>query len=41
MVVSWSGLMFERDQAPRAIDLRYTNGFAVNWPQNDSTRNDS
>jgi cell division protein FtsQ len=41
MVASWSGLMFERTEAPRQIDLRYTNGFAVNWPLANGTRNDS
>lgn len=29
---SWRSLMFEQDLPPVRIDLRYTNGFAVNWP---------
>jgi cell division protein FtsQ len=30
---SWAGLMQGRDMAPMAVDLRYTNGFAVRWPK--------
>ncbi len=29
---SWRGLMAERELPPARIDLRYTNGFAVRWP---------
>lgn len=29
---SWRGLMAERNLPPSRIDLRYTNGFAVRWP---------
>lgn len=30
---SWETLMSERDLPPAVVDLRYTNGFAVRWPQ--------
>jgi cell division protein FtsQ len=33
LLTSWEVLMAGREQAPRDIDLRYTNGFAVAWPQ--------
>lgn len=33
LVGSWSGLMSGKDMAPLAVDLRYTNGFAVRWPK--------
>jgi len=33
LVSSWSGLMTGKDMAPLAVDLRYTNGFAVRWPK--------
>ena len=33
LVGSWAGLMNDRDMAPLAVDLRYTNGFAVRWPK--------
>lgn len=32
LVKSWPGLMQGQDLAPLSIDLRYTNGFAVRWP---------
>jgi len=33
LLVSWDELMRDRPAPPRDIDLRYTNGFAVMWPQ--------
>lgn len=33
LVNSWPELMRDRDLAPMGIDLRYTNGFAVRWPE--------
>lgn len=32
LVKSWPGLMQGKDLPPLGIDLRYTNGFAVRWP---------
>lgn len=37
LVKSWPGLMQGKDLAPLAIDLRYTNGFAVRWPDIPTT----
>jgi len=34
LVSTWAGLMQGRELPPLSIDLRYTNGFAVLWPQN-------
>jgi cell division protein FtsQ len=34
LVSTWAGLMQGRDSPPVSVDLRYTNGFAVLWPQN-------
>jgi len=34
LVSTWAGLMRGRALPPVSIDLRYTNGFAVLWPQN-------
>jgi cell division protein FtsQ len=34
LLASWPDLMNGRDLAPLAVDLRYTNGFAVRWPAN-------
>ena len=34
LVASWAGLMQGQTIPPVSIDLRYTNGFAVLWPQN-------
>lgn len=34
LVSTWAGLMQGRELPPISIDLRYTNGFAVLWPQN-------
>jgi len=34
LVSTWTGLMQGRELPPVSIDLRYTNGFAVLWPQN-------
>jgi cell division protein FtsQ len=33
LVASWPGLMSGKDLEPAAVDLRYTNGFAVRWPE--------
>ncbi len=33
LVKSWPKLMQEKDLAPKGVDLRYTNGFAVRWPK--------
>jgi cell division protein FtsQ len=33
LLASWETLMQQREVAPAAVDLRYTNGFAVHWPQ--------
>ena len=34
LVSAWAGLMQGQALPPVSIDLRYTNGFAVLWPQN-------
>jgi len=34
LVSTWAGLMQGQALPPVSIDLRYTNGFAVLWPQN-------
>jgi cell division protein FtsQ len=34
LVSTWTGLMQGQSMPPISIDLRYTNGFAVLWPQN-------
>lgn len=34
LVSTWAGLMHGRALPPISVDLRYTNGFAVLWPQN-------
>jgi cell division protein FtsQ len=34
LVSTWAGLMQGRSLPPVSVDLRYTNGFAVLWPQN-------
>ncbi len=34
LISSWAGLMQGQDTLPIRVDLRYTNGFAVLWPQN-------
>jgi cell division protein FtsQ len=34
LVSTWAGLMQGRATPPVSVDLRYTNGFAVLWPQN-------
>jgi len=34
LVSTWAGLMQGRVVPPVSVDLRYTNGFAVLWPQN-------
>ena len=33
---SWETLMFEHELPPVVVDLRYTNGFAVRWPQSSA-----
>ena len=35
LVSTWAGLMQGQSLPPVSIDLRYTNGFAVLWPQNN------
>jgi cell division protein FtsQ len=41
LLASWGQLMRERADPPLDVDLRYTNGFAVSWPQtpDSATRN--
>jgi cell division protein FtsQ len=34
LVSTWTGLMQGQELPPVSVDLRYTNGFAVLWPQN-------
>jgi cell division septal protein FtsQ len=38
LIASWEPLVRRKGQAPMDIDLRYSNGFAVLWPQH-SERN--
>ena len=33
LLASWDSLMHEQPLPPQDVDLRYTNGFAVLWPQ--------
>ncbi len=33
LLATWDSLMFEQAVPPQDVDLRYTNGFAVLWPQ--------
>lgn len=37
LLVSWDSLMQQHALPPRDVDLRYTNGFAVLWPQDPET----
>jgi cell division protein FtsQ len=37
LLASWDLLMHEQAAPPQDVDLRYTNGFAVLWPQNPET----
>lgn len=37
LLSSWDSLMFEQAVPPQDVDLRYTNGFAVLWPQHPET----
>ncbi len=37
LVSAWAGLMQGQALPPVSVDLRYTNGFAVLWPQNTNT----
>jgi cell division protein FtsQ len=42
LLASWDSLMFEQAAPPQDVDLRYTNGFAVLWPQPATSKgNDS
>ena len=41
LVGSWNRLMIEKTQSPTDVDMRYTNGFAVLWPQENSAGTDS
>jgi len=34
LISTWAGLMQGQTAPPISVDLRYTNGFAVLWPQN-------
>ena len=34
LLSTWAGLMQGQELPPVSVDLRYTNGFAVLWPQN-------
>lgn len=37
LLASWDSLMLEQPAPPQDVDLRYTNGFAVMWPQQSAT----
>lgn len=37
LLASWASLMIEQPAPPQDVDLRYTNGFAVMWPQHPET----
>ena len=37
LVSSWPNLMSGRDLAPLGVDLRYSNGYAVRWPEYKET----
>lgn len=37
LLSSWESLMLEQPAPPQDVDLRYTNGFAVMWPQHMDT----
>jgi cell division protein FtsQ len=39
LLASWDTLMNGREVAPAAVDLRYTNGFAVSWPPPENEDN--
>jgi cell division protein FtsQ len=39
LLASWNELMFEQSVPPQDVDMRYTNGFAVLWPQQVETDN--
>lgn len=41
LLASWDSLMEEQAAPPQDVDLRYTNGFAVRWPQHLETGTDS
>ena len=38
LLVSWDSLMLEEAAPPQDVDLRYTNGFAVLWPQPETIK---
>ncbi|HET6592850.1 MAG TPA: cell division protein FtsQ/DivIB [Xanthomonadales bacterium] len=40
LLASWAPLMLEKESPPQAVDLRYTNGFAVAWPQASAAAGD-
>jgi cell division protein FtsQ len=37
LISTWAGLMQGKSMPPVSVDLRYTNGFAVQWPKNTDT----
>jgi len=37
LLASWDSLMHDQTVPPQDVDLRYTNGFAVLWPQHPDT----
>jgi len=37
LLASWAPLMIDKESPPLAVDLRYTNGFAVSWPHGPAT----
>ena len=37
LLASWDSLMQEQTAPPQGVDLRYSNGFAVLWPQHRDT----
>ncbi len=37
LLASWDSLMRQQPVPPQDVDLRYTNGFAVMWPQDPKT----
>lgn len=41
LVSSWPTLMLDQTRIPKDIDLRYTNGFAVNWMMEEQAGKDS
>ena len=41
LLASWEPLLRGREMAPADVDLRYTNGFAVQWPQPAEDENEN